>query len=51
MGVEALWIVRYGDASMPSIVDGYSNAGAVVLETGLGFGGDGGYYRLSNHEV
>jgi hypothetical protein len=51
MSVEALWVVRYGDASMPSIIDGYSNAGVVVLETGRVFGGDAGYYYLGNSEV
>lgn len=51
MNVEALWVVRYGDASDPSIIEGYSNAGVVILETGRIFGGDFGYYYLGNYEV
>jgi hypothetical protein len=51
MSVEALWVVRYGGSSMPSIISGYSNAGVVVLETGRVFGGDAGYYYIGKYEV
>ena len=51
MSVEGLWIIRFGDANMPEIIPGYSNAGIVVLETGRIFGGDAGYFYLGDFTV
>ncbi len=51
MGVEALWLAYFGDASLPALVPGYSNAGTVVLESGRFFGGNMAYYHVGSDSI
>ena len=51
MSVEALWLVYFGDAALPALIPGYSNAGVIVLETGRLLGGDFGYYYVGKYSV
>jgi hypothetical protein len=51
MNVEALWVAYFGDATLPTIIPGYSNAGTVVLETGRLFGGDFAYYYVGSYRL
>ena len=47
MSLEALWTVKFEDAT----VQGWVNGGVVVLETGRIFGGDSAYYYLGTFEL
>ena len=51
MSIEALWIARFTDTSMPQLIPGFSNAGVVVLESGRLFGGDAQYYYVGHYEL
>lgn len=49
--LEALWTIYFGDATVPGMQPGMSNAGTAVLETGRVFGGDSQYYYLGTFAV
>lgn len=49
--LEALWVIYFGDARVPGLQPGMSNAGTVVLETERLFGGDAQYYYLGHYTI